>query len=70
MTINFICSVVPNVPMGGMKIIYDYANALSINNNVFITYVAYLPSVDKSPYRFFKSIIKYFYARFVRQPNR
>lgn len=67
MTINFVCSVVPNIPMGGMKIIYDYANALALNNNVYITYVAYLPSVDHSLSRFIKSILKYIYVKLIRQ---
>lgn len=53
---------VRNVPNGGLKVVYDYANRLAYDGyHVSIVYASYFPDNDKGFKEVFKSILKYIY---------
>lgn len=53
---------VRNVPNGGLKVIYDYANRLAYDEyHVSIVYASYFPDNDKGFKGMFKSFLKYIY---------
>ncbi|MBT1309930.1 glycosyltransferase family 4 protein [Phocaeicola dorei] len=59
---------VRDVPNGGLKVVYDYANRLSEDNvKVNIVYASYYPDIDKSLSLKVKSAIKYLYQKCFRQ---
>lgn len=53
---------VRNVPNGGLKVVYDYANRLAYDGyHVSIVYASYFPDNDKGFKEVFKSVLKYIY---------
>lgn len=53
---------VRNVPNGGLKVVYDYANRLANDGyNISIVYASYFPDNDKGFKGMFKSVLKYIY---------
>lgn len=49
---------VRNVPNGGLKVVYDYANRLAYDGyHVSIVYASYFPDNDKGFKEVFKSIL-------------
>ena len=69
-TVTFVYPIVPNHPIGGLKVVLDYANYLAANGiQVYIVYAAYFKQTDCCSGKFIKSILKFlysFYRRFVR----
>ena len=66
-----ICILLPavrNVPMGGYKVIYEYANRLvDDGNHICFVYASYFPDLDRSVKRKTKCVLKYLYQLFVRK---
>lgn len=61
---------VRNVPNGGLKVVYDYANRLASDGyRVSIVYASYFPDNDKGCKDLCKSILKYLYQIFWRKPK-
>lgn len=54
----------PNLPTGGMKVIYDYCNRLVHDDcDVTILYAAYFDSTEKTLKRKIKAVAKFFYVK-------
>lgn len=71
MKIVFLYPAVKNIPNGGLKIIFEYANLLDEDGyDVSIVYASYFSSIDKSILRLVKSIVKYLYLRLFRERMR
>lgn len=67
-TINILYPIVPNISIGGLKILYDYSNMLIADGyDVTITYAAYFEWIDSSLYRKLKCCLKYLYAILYRK---
>lgn len=66
-----ICILLPavrNVPNGGYKIIYDYANRLTNENMVLnICYASYFPNVQKGYKYLVKCVLNYLYQQVYRK---
>lgn len=69
-TVTFVYPINPNHPIGGLKVIYDYANYLVDNNiNVNIVFAAFFEPTEKSINKKIKAVLKYlysFYRRFIK----
>lgn len=65
MNIIFLYPAVRNVPNGGLKVVYDYANRLANDGyDISIVYASYFPDNDKGFMGMFKSVLKYIYSNF------
>ena len=64
--ILFVFPLIRDIPTGGLKVIYDYANRLIIDDyDVTIAYVAYFKYTDKTFFRKLKSVTKFIFAKCV-----
>lgn len=64
MKVLFLYPAVKNIPNGGLKNIYDYANRLVQDGiNVTIAYAASFDSIDTTLKKRVKSVLKYIYLR-------
>lgn len=62
--ILFLLPIGPNIPMGGVKVIYDYCcRFVDDGYDITIIYAAYFKSTDKKLSRKIKSVAKYIYAK-------
>lgn len=63
-SIHFLFPIGPNLPTGGMKVIYDYCNRLAQDGcKVTILYAAYFNSTEKTLKRKMKAVAKYCYVK-------
>ena len=66
-TVSFVYPINLDHPIGGLKVIYDYANYLAAKKiNVNIIYAAYFKPTDKSLKKRIKAVLKYFYSFYRR----
>ena len=66
-TVSFVYPINLDHPIGGLKVIYDYANYLTAKKiNVNIIYAAYFKPTDKSLKKKIKAVLKYFYSFYRR----
>lgn len=62
--ILFLFPIGPNLPTGGMKVIYDYSNRMAQDGcSVIILYAAYFDSTEKTLKRKMKAVAKYCYVK-------
>lgn len=60
----FLLPLGPNLPTGGMRVIYDYCNRLALDGySIIILYAAYFDSTEKTLKRKMKAVAKYCYVK-------
>lgn len=64
----FLYPAVKDVPIGGLKVVFDYANKLVEENyKVTIVYASYFKNISSTIKSFFKSVLKYLYLFLFRK---
>lgn len=68
MNIIILYPAVKNIPIGGLQVIYEYANRLVRDgHNVTILYACYFRELDEGLFRRVKSLAKYIYVQLLRK---